>query len=209
MCLNDRSRFVALVEKAFEVPSLVAVQGATLARWATSGVWIRGTKPVAQALEMGLHRDCRSWIPMKAVQEARKWVFWTTYITDAKWTTIFGQPSMIDDTYVNVDYPIIDGDKTDGGTYHRRLFIELVFLWRIGKKISQYVLARRGQEVTAWEKDQVLQTLLYKLVQWKKDMPRHLQWREDVESNDVNHKVNGRAGPYIFIFLFRNSPSLS
>ncbi|KAF9937633.1 hypothetical protein BGZ67_001034 [Mortierella alpina] len=46
----------------------------------------------------------------------------------------------------------------------------------------------------AWLQDQELQTLQADLIAWDKALPEHLKFRPDVDSEDVNHKTNGKMG---------------
>lgn len=46
----------------------------------------------------------------------------------------------------------------------------------------------------AWLQDQELQTLQADLIAWDKALPEHLKFRPDVDSEDVNHKINGKMG---------------
>ncbi|KAF9572159.1 hypothetical protein EC968_010165 [Mortierella alpina] len=46
----------------------------------------------------------------------------------------------------------------------------------------------------AWLQDQELQTLQAELIAWDKALPEHLKFRPDVDSEDVNHKINGKMG---------------
>ncbi|KAF9281553.1 hypothetical protein BGZ68_006570 [Mortierella alpina] len=46
----------------------------------------------------------------------------------------------------------------------------------------------------AWLQDQELQTLQADLIAWDKALPELLKFRPDVDSEDVNHKINGKMG---------------
>ncbi|KAF9956523.1 hypothetical protein BGZ72_002694 [Mortierella alpina] len=46
----------------------------------------------------------------------------------------------------------------------------------------------------AWLQDQELQTLQADLIAWDKALPEYLKFRPDVDSEDINHKINGKMG---------------
>ncbi|KAF9585686.1 hypothetical protein BGW38_001203 [Lunasporangiospora selenospora] len=60
-------------------------------------------------------------------------------------------------------------------------------------------VARQWSE-QAWIQDQELQSLQADLIEWEKSFPEHLRFREDVDQEGVNHKVNGKMGVLIMSY---------
>ena len=136
-------------------------------------------------------------------------------------------------------------DPTDNGTFARRLFLEEIRLWTIGRRVAIYLSDRAAKRdlifggpttnaafasasapcrpqlhsdiqsmpylrrqddaqlhpaaewsKQAWLLDGELQTLQADLIAWERDLPDHLQFRSDVESEDIDHRINGKMSKY-------------
>ncbi|GJJ75842.1 hypothetical protein EMPS_08200 [Entomortierella parvispora] len=155
-------------------------------------------------------------------------------------------------------------DATDNGTFARRLFLEEIRLWSIGRRLAVYLSDRsakralsfgrptvnvafacssaparssfssvietkqkdtvdiQGSKAThpspntpcggwqlhpaaewseqAWLQDGELQKLQADLIAWERDLPNHLRFRSDVESEDVDHRINGKMSVLIMSY---------
>ncbi|KAF9197820.1 hypothetical protein BGZ49_001588 [Haplosporangium sp. Z 27] len=119
-------------------------------------------------------------------------------------------------------------DPTDGGSFARILFLEEIRLWTIGRRVAFYLAGRSNvtapsacptpqtkgsthstsdtQHNTdqwseeAWLQDHELQSLQADLIAWENALPIHLRFRQDLDSEGINHKVNGKMSILIMTY---------
>ncbi|KAF9434310.1 hypothetical protein BGZ76_008233 [Entomortierella beljakovae] len=118
-------------------------------------------------------------------------------------------------------------DSTDGGSFARILFLEEIRLWTLGRRVALYIAGRSNTTAPsacpkpspvdhsppsrsdlkfnpwteeAWLQDYELQSLQADLIAWESALPENLKFRHDVDSDQVNHKVNGKMGILIMSY---------